>query len=71
LTASATIRRLDELLDDGFRVIDVSSTWEHVTVDLARAEARATVELDRDDARALLGSEEPTRSRAVAAGRGP
>lgn len=67
LTASATLGRLNELIEAGFQVTDISSTWDHVIVDLAKADHRVTLELGRDDARAVLGYTSEERARTVAA----
>jgi hypothetical protein len=69
LSASASLGRLNELIEAGFRVTDVSSTWENVIVEFARGDRRTTVELGPEDARSLVYGEEPTATQRVAARR--
>lgn len=69
LSASASLGRFTECIEAGFRIHEVSSTSEHVVVELEKEDQRVTVKMGPEAARSLLGLERIRKARRMAAGR--
>lgn len=71
LTDPATLGRLDELVQMGFHVADVSSTDNHVVVELTKGRRRTALKLGPDAARELVYGEGPPTSKRIPTRRTP
>lgn len=69
LSASESLVRLTECIDAGFRIHEISSTSEHVVVDMKKADREVTVELGPEDASAIIGVDEARIAQRVTASR--
>lgn len=67
LSPESSLDRLTKLAQSGFRVDEVSSTEEHVVVELVRDDSRVTLTLDAEQSRKILAGHAVKASRAVRA----
>lgn len=67
LTETTTFQRFTELIGDGFGIVRVSSTWDHLIIEMEDDHRRTVVRMNRDAARSFLDAP-PTNAKPVAAG---
>lgn len=68
MTDHATLDRFIDLIDAGFSIQEITSTNDHVILELADGARRTVLELGPDDVQPFLGARDLERIRRVPAG---
>lgn len=68
MTEHATFERFSDLIEAGFTIQEITSTNEHVVLELVDGGRRTVLELGPDDVHPFLGASDLERIRRVPAG---